>query len=27
VDAAGHESLVAPYVSPARAPITVRTIP
>jgi hypothetical protein len=27
VDAAGHESLVTPYVSPARATITVKTIP
>jgi hypothetical protein len=27
VDAAGHESVVAPYVSPPRAPVTVRTIP
>jgi hypothetical protein len=27
VDAAGHESVVAPYLSPPRAPVTVRTIP
>jgi hypothetical protein len=27
VDAAGHESVVAPYVSPARAPVTVTTVP
>ncbi|PWT83672.1 MAG: peptidase M28 [Blastocatellia bacterium] len=27
VDADGHESLVAPYVSRSRAPITVKTIP
>jgi Peptidase family M28 len=27
VDAAGHESLVAPYVSVPRAPITVETLP
>ena len=27
VDAAGHESVVAPYVSLPRAPVTVTTIP
>ena len=27
VDATGHESVVAPYLSPARARITVKTIP
>jgi hypothetical protein len=27
LDAAGHESVVAAYVSPARAPITVQTLP
>jgi hypothetical protein len=27
VDGAGHESVVSPYLSPARAPITVKTIP
>jgi hypothetical protein len=27
VDAAGHESVVAAYVSPPRAPITVKTVP
>lgn len=27
VDAAGHESVVTPYVSPARRPITVTTLP
>jgi hypothetical protein len=27
VDAAGHESVVAPYVSPPRAPISPKTIP
>ena len=27
VDAAGHESVVAPYVSPPRAPVTIKTVP
>jgi hypothetical protein len=27
VDAAGHESVVAPYVSPPRQPIEVKTAP
>jgi hypothetical protein len=27
VDAGGHESVVAPYVNPARAPITVKVLP
>ena len=27
VDAAGHESVVAPYLSPPRAPVTVKTLP
>jgi hypothetical protein len=27
VDAAGHESVVTPYLSAPRAPITVKTIP